>query len=434
MIRLPQFFEQKNSQAHNLYRLFMLRNFLITAAFLFITFASFKDIALPLVSISVTLGVLLLINIITGWWLYSKNPVTDNTLILQLIIDVAAFTSILYFTGGASNPFGWFYLVPIFIAATLLPGKAIWLLTGLSMVGYTLLMFFYKPINEENPHAMHMQHDSGFHEHIIGMWLGYMVTAFLVAYVVARMANSLRERDRDLALARENALRDERLVALGTLAAGTAHELGTPLSTIAILVKEIQAIDNNKQSNDYLKIIRQQVDRCKAALTTLSQSAGEELISGGKMQTAQQYISEIINQWQQQRPNTELELLGDLNNIKARVLAEQTMTQALINILNNAADASPEKITLKAEQHGEQIIITVMDNGSGLDSMIQTHAGKKTYTSKEQGLGLGLFLAHASIERLGGEIYLSNREQGGASVRVILPLTESDIDNTNDQK
>jgi len=431
MIRLPQFFEHKNSQAHNLYRLFMLRNFLITAAFLFIIFASFKNFALPIISISVILSSLLLINLITGWWLYSKKQVTDNILILQLIIDVAAFTSVLYFTGGASNPFGWFYLVPIFIAATLLPGKAIWLITGLSMIGYTLLMFFYKPITDSSPHDMHMQHNTGFHEHIIGMWLGYMVTALLVAYVVARMANSLRERDHDLAQARENALRDERLVALGTLAAGTAHELGTPLSTIAIIVKEMQAIKEFEQSSDYLKIIREQVDRCKSALTTLSQSAGEELITGGKMLTVQQYFSELIEQWQHQRPTTKLELASDLNNIKAQILAEQTMTQALISILNNAADASPEKIILKAEQNEDQITITVMDNGSGLDSMIQKHAGKQTYSSKEQGLGLGLFLAYASIERLGGSIYLSNRQQGGASVKVILPLTQSFTESTH---
>jgi len=433
MIRFPQFFEHKNSQAHNLYRLFMLRNFLITAAFLFIIFASFNNSALPIFSISVTLGALLLINIITGWWLYSKKPVTDNTLILQLIIDVAAFTSVLYFTGGASNPFGWFYLVPIFIAATLLPGRAIWLITGLSIIGYTLLMFFYMPITENSSHDMHMQHNAGFLEHIIGMWLGYMVTALLVAYVVSRMANSLRERDHDLAQARENALRDERLVALGTLAAGTAHELGTPLSTIAVIVKEMQDMKGLEHSSDYLKIIREQVDRCKSALTTLSQSAGEELITGGKMLTVQQYISQIIEQWQLQRPSTKLELASDLNNITAQILAEQTMTQALFNILNNAADASPEGIIFKAEQNEDQISITVMDNGSGLDSMIQTHAGKQTYTSKDQGLGLGLFLAHASIERLGGEIYLSNREQGGASVKVILPLTQSNTDTHNDK-
>ena len=433
MIRFPQFFEHKNSQAHNLYRLFMLRNFLITAAFLFIIFASFNNISLPVISISVILSALLLINLITGWWLYSKKPVTDNILIIQLIIDVAAFTSVLYFTGGASNPFGWFYLVPIFIAATLLPGKAIWLITGLSMIGYTSLMFFYKPITDNTSHDMHMQHDSGFHEHIIGMWLGYMVTALLVAYVVARMANSLRERDFDLAQARENSLRDERLVALGTLAAGTAHELGTPLSTIAIIVKEMQAIKELEPSAEYLKIIREQVDRCKSALTTLSQSAGEELITGGKMLTVTQYLSEIIEQWQVQRPATKLELASDLNKIKAQILAEQTMTQALISILNNAADASPEKIILEAEQNENQITITVMDNGSGLDSMIQKHAGKQTYTSKDQGLGLGLFLAHASIERLGGRIYLSNRLQGGASVKVILPLTETSTELNNDR-
>jgi len=439
MIKLSQLAEQENTQALNLYRLFMLRNLLISVASLLTIYGFYNNTSLPVFSIASILIALLVINIATGWWLYSKKPVTDNNLILHLVIDVATFTGVLYFTGGASNPFGWFYLVPIFIAATILPGRAIWLITSLSMIGYTLLMFFYEPIaadtsshNMHMQHDMPMQHDSGFHEHIIGMWLGYMVTALLVAYVVARMANSLRERDQHLALAREKTLRDERLVALGTLAAGTAHELGTPLSTIAILVTELQDICDEKQAIDYLSIIREQVDRCKSALTTLSHSAGEELMDGGQMMPVQQYISSIIEQWQQQRPSTELILDCDLDKIDAHILAEQTMTQALINILNNAADASPEKITLQAEQVDDQVTINIIDSGAGLDAMIQTHAGKQAYSSKNQGLGLGLFLAHASIERLGGKIYLSNQKQGGASVKVLLPLTNQNIDLANE--
>ena len=434
MFKIPQLFKQQNSQVHNLYRLFMLRNLLISVAFLLIIYASFKNIGLAVFSISVILGSLLGINLITGWWLYSRKTVTNNTLVWQLIIDVAAFTGVLYFTGGASNPFGWFYLVPIFIAATLLPGRAIWLITGLSMIGYTALMFFYEPVASDSSHSMHMQHNSGFQQHIIGMWLGYIVTALLVAYVVARMANSLREQDQHLALARENALRDERLVALGTLAAGTAHELGTPLSTIAILVNEMQTICESRQSAEYLTIIREQVDRCKSALTTLSHSAGEELMMGGEMLPVNKYLSNIIEQWQQQRPDTKLKLDSDLNTLDAQILAEQTLSQSLINILNNAADASPEQITLKVTQAGNEITISVIDNGDGLDSMIQTHAGKQAYTSKDQGLGLGLFLAHASIERLGGKIFLANHDQGGAIVKVILPLTQEKLEISNDQQ
>jgi len=302
------------------------------------------------------------------------------------------------------------------------------------MLGYTTLMFFYEPMADASSHDMHMQHDSGFHQHIIGMWLGYMVTAFLVAFVVARMANSLRERDHSLALARENALRDERLVALGTLAAGTAHELGTPLSTIAVLVNEMKSMPDFKSNTDYLNIIRDQVDRCKLALTTLSHSAGEEFMQGGEMLPVDKYISSLTDQWQQQRPTTRLVLKSELENLDAHILAEQTLSQALINILNNAADASPDEISLDVKQHGKTILIYVIDNGSGLNSMSQSHAGKHSYSSKDQGLGLGLFLAHASIERLGGEIFLENAEKGGAIVKVILPLTEHGSDTHNNEQ
>ncbi len=429
MIKPPTFFDPNNIQAHNLFRLFMLRNFLIAGAFIFIIYASYNHIALPFISIGIILFTLFVINLITGWRLYNYKPVTNKTLIWQLIIDVATFTAVLYFTGGASNPFGWFYLVPIFISATLLHGRAIWLITALSMIGYTALVFFNQPLANFSAHEIHS--NDGFQQHVIGMWLGYMVTALLVSYVISRMANSLREQDNRLAKARESALRDERLVALGTLAAGTAHELGTPLSTIAIVVNELQSLNESAQATEYLKIIREQVDRCKLALTTLSHSAGEELMRGGQMLPVKQYILNIIEQWQQQRPETELILTGNLNKLDAKILAEQTLTQALINIINNAADASPEKVSLQVIQSNNEITISVMDNGSGLDAMIQHHAGKQTYSSKNQGLGLGLFLAHASIERLGGKIFLANRAKGGAIVKVTLPLTEHITEKNN---
>jgi len=427
MFKLPHLFEHQNSAAHNLYRLFMLRNLLIGAAVLLVAYISFSEMAFPVFSTSIILSLLFIFNLFTAWWLYNKKSVTDSTLIWQLVADIAAFTGMLYFTGGASNPFGWFYLVPIFIAATLLQGRTIWLITALSMAGYTTLMFFYQPLAGSMSHDMHMQHNGGFAQHIMGMWLGYMVTAILVAYVVARMANSLRERDNFLAQARESALRDERLVALGTLAAGTAHELGTPLSTIAIIVKEMQQQSGSNESLEYLDIIRQQVERCKTALATLSHSAGEELMSGGEMLNIEHYISSIIEQWQYQRPNTKLDFINKLINSDAQILAEQTMTQALINILNNAADASPENITLILEPFSEEIMISIIDNGTGLDAMSQSHAGKQSYSNKEQGLGLGLFLAHASIERLGGKIFLSNHDNGGAMVKIILPLTQLEL-------
>jgi len=426
MIKLPPLFDSDNIQAHNLFRLFMLRNFLIAGATIFIFYALYNHIALPFVSIAIILSILFFINLITGWRLYFKKNITDKTLIWQLIIDVATFTAILYFTGGASNPFGWFYLVPIFITATLLHGRAIWLITALSIIGYTTLVFFNQPLANFSTHNMH--NNDGFQQHVIGMWLGYIITALLVSYVVSRMANSLREQDNHLAQAREKALRDERLVALGTLAAGTAHELGTPLSTIAIVVHELQNLSDSTQSKKYLKIIREQVDRCKLALTTLSHSAGEELMSGGQMLSVKQYILNIIEQWQNQRPETKLNLVSDLNKLDAKILSEQTMTQALINIINNAADASPEKISLQVIQSNNKIIISVIDDGPGLNAMVQHHAGKQAYSSKSQGLGLGLFLAHASIERLGGKIFLANQVKGGAIVKVILPLTEQLIE------
>jgi two-component system sensor histidine kinase RegB len=240
------------------------------------------------------------------------------------------------------------------------------------------------------------------------------------------MGATLRERDRGLAEAREQALRDERLIALGTLAAGAAHELATPLSTMAVLTKELEReYSHGDDLAGRLRTLREQIDRCKNVLSVLSASAGQVRAESGSRLPVDEYLEQIIGDWRRVRPAVTVRARWSGVGPAPAVLAERTLTQAIMNVLNNAADASPHDVEVIARWDDRQWQIEVYDRGDGLSDAASAHAGKGIFTTKKegQGLGLGLFLAHSTIGRFGGSVQLFNRDGGGACTRIILPLT-----------
>jgi two-component system sensor histidine kinase RegB len=407
-------------------RLFLLRNITVLGAAAGIIIAhSFFDLRLPLQPLIITLMLLAALNLLTWLRLKSRIDVSNAEVFLQMLLDIAAITSLFYFTGGATNPFIWFYLLPLIIAATILPRAYTWLMATLTVACYSALFFYNVPL----PHNG-MHHDGGFQMHIFGMWLGFVMSAGFVAVIIVGLAHNLRERDRKLAEAREQALQNERLVALGTLATGAAHELGTPLGTMAILTAELEQEYAGKSHSDLhrkLGILRKQIERCKQALSVLSASAGAGRAESGHRMPVGAYLGQVIGEWQAQRPDATLETRSWHSDERSEIIAERTLTQALINVLNNAADASPDDVWLDGSWTHAELILEISDRGPGLSDDLHEQLGKSPVTTKTEGLGVGLLLAHATIQRLGGNLAIENRDQGGTTVRITIPLlTEND--------
>jgi two-component system sensor histidine kinase RegB len=351
--------------------------------------------------------------------------IRNGEILVQLLLDIAGITSLFFFTGGASNPFIWFYLMPLIIAATTLPRGYTWFMAGLGVACYSALFFYHAPLPHEGMH-----HDGGFQMHVFGMWLGFVISAGFVAVIIVGLAQSLRERDRKLAEAREQALQSERLVALGTLAAGAAHELGTPLGTMAILAAELEQEYTDPGHDDLhrkLGILRQQVNRCKEALSVISVSAGAGRAESGHRMPVGKYLESVLVEWRRQNPHATLTTHISEQAPAAIIVAERTLTQALLNVLNNAADASPEDVALEADWSDTELVLTIADRGPGLREDIHEQLGKQPVTTKPEGLGVGLYLAHATIRRLGGDLGVSTREQGGTAVRITMPLLDTGI-------
>lgn len=426
----------------NLRWLFVLRNLMICGETVVILLCLYGlDIPLREVPLWGIITIMALFN----WWtwlrLSSEEPIVEIELFVQLSFDVLAITAILFFTGGATNPLAWFFLLPLIIAATVLTQEYTWYMVIFTSGCYTLLMGFYQPLPDilpltvrvESGHFGHvLMEGNDLKLHVFGMWFGFVFSAVLVAYFVVEMANTLRERERRLAEVREQSLRSERVVALGTLAAGAAHEIGTPLGTMAILIGEIEEECECVQNGELLekmRILKEQVARCKQALSVMSATAGEIRAESGSIMSIATYLETIVESWRRQRRDTPLEFKKVGPAPAPGILAEQTLTHALINILNNAAEVSPEGIELVARWNYERVDLSILDHGPGIAPAISDRIGKIPVSTKEQGLGVGLFLAFATIERLGGRIEMLPRGNGGTCTHIVLPL----VSNPNSQ-
>jgi two-component system, sensor histidine kinase RegB len=405
------------SSAVNLRRLLILRTIMLAGqAFAVAVAVGWLKMPLPLVWLILVLALVAGVNVLTWLRLSAPWPVRDAELFAHLTFDVSALTALLYFTGGSTNPFAPLYLLPLTFTAVALPGRYAWAMAGLTIACYSALLRFYVPLPSTQAGQSH-----DFRLHVFGMWIGFLLSATLIAYFVVRIRETLRERDRLRAQMREQELRHERVLALGTLAAGAAHELGTPLTTMAVLAGELAR--DRDHLPEKLHVLREQIGRCKEILASLAAGVGQTRAEGGSVQPLDAYLNALLERWRTARPQVDARLRLEGVQPAPRIVTEQTLGQALLNILNNAADASPAEVELDARWTANALVFEVRDRGAGLTTVAEEHAGEPFFSTKTPGgMGLGLFLARGTIERLAGTVSLANRTGGGAVCRVQLPL------------
>lgn len=407
---------QPSSNAANLRRLNGQRLIVLAAEVSVILLAiarwSFELPLLPLFALFVTV---LAISAGTAWRLARVPEISDGELFLQLTIDVAALTVLLYLTGGAGNPFTPFYLLSLTLTAVALPGGYAWVMVMLTLTCYTLLTRFYIPLP-----PVRADFPSDIHE--LGMWFAFAFSAFLIALYAVQMARSVRDRDRLIASLHEQKLQQDHLLALGTLAAGAAHELGTPLSTLAVVLKDADAA--KPLGTERLDLLRDQVERCKGILGSLTATAGGWRAESGAALDLESWLRHLIDRWQSSRPgsNARVALAGPTPG--PRIVIDQTLEHALTNVFNNAVDASPDAIEIEATWTTVELRIEVRDRGKGVAPELRSKVGAERVTTKQDGLGLGLFLTFQTLRRFGGEVTLSDRDGGGTRCLIELPLTD----------
>jgi two-component system sensor histidine kinase RegB len=361
----------------------------------------------------------------TAWtWRRLRAGLVPGTaeLVRQCAADMTALAVLIYFSGGAVNPFISLFLLPIVFAAATLPMRASLGIAVAAIACYTLLMFFNVPITG------HRAHSHGVDLHLWGMWYGFVLSAVCIAYFVARIARALREHDLALARAREEALEAERVVALGTLAAGTAHELGTPLATMAILAKDLETdLAGEPGLRESVTLLREQIRRCKESLARLAADAGELPADSGRSIAVDDFLDGLLDDWRTQLAGIEgLEVAVEVDGPRPapNIVVDRTLEQALSNVLNNASDASTHRVEVRAAWDRQTMWLDIRDDGPGIADKLRGQVGRRPLSTKGgRGLGIGLYLAHKVLARLGGHVDFGTPAGGGTEVRVEIPLS-----------
>jgi two-component system sensor histidine kinase RegB len=382
--------------------------------------AWWMQLELPLLALLIGVGLLAVFAAFAAWRLRQPWPVREWEAIGHIAADTLVLGYLLYFTGGASNPFITLLLVPIALSAAALSARAILAVSALAGIAYVILLLWYVPL----PLPLHDELHGLFSLHVAGMGVNFVISALLLGFFINRLAYALRMQQFEVQRVRERALRDEGILAIATQAAGAAHELNTPLSTMRTLLPELRRERAQDASlAEDLALLEGQVDRCRTIL--------REMVAFGKAQLSQeperlsvaQFIHGCLERFQLLRPEAELTLQLDEVTAQTVLRTPPGLRHALINLLNNAIDASAScnshAVALQVSRDAGWLQLSVQDRGPGFAATDEL--ALLGQSQKQTGLGIGLALAEATAERLNGELIVDNTERG-AEVCLRLPL------------
>ncbi len=389
-------------------RLFWLRNFTLLGLLVLMLWSEFGvGVKLPWPAMGSTLLLLAALNAFTALRLRQASPARSGEIFMHLLTDLAGLTVLLLYSGGWVNPFVSLLLLPVVVAALLLPARLAWLTGGLSIAAYSLVAYINIPLV--------MAPEKAFYLHVSGMWFNFAASVMVVVLMVLKLRTRLLDRERDLAAAREATLRNEQVVAVALTAASAAHDLGTPLNTLTLLNESLLHNARDDQRED-LELMRTQIARCRALLKNLSRTAQntKAIIA----LPGDQYLLQLVEEWRLLRPAVEVDTVWCAGSIP-QIAPPASLNQALVNLLNNAADAAPGRVRIEGSSDNDALHLDILDAGAGPAAALTAEPG---YSSKG-GLGLGLFLSNASIEALGGQVSLRERAGGGSCVSVQIPLS-----------
>jgi two-component system sensor histidine kinase RegB len=384
----------------------------------------------------VALAVTASTNLIFTLWLRRSDPSAPRSVttwhrvfLVLMLLDLVVLLCLLYYTGGHSNPFSIFYFVNLALSGMLLPPGRAWLLNGLAIVSFAALLYYHRPVAElrraegllsiRAAGAVTLQH--------WGLLAAFTAAASVIVYFVTRLTSELRQRDEALRQAALRQARSQKWEALGTLSAGAAHELGTPLATIAIVTNEIERQLRSDQADSPvvadMEVIRKEVDRCRGILNRMSIEAGHATTERHTAVDPRSLVAAILND------------LPDAGQVRVCIADDArrcliwvpliSAAMAVRGVVQNALDASSgEPVELRLDRDGNFLRICVRDRGAGMTSDVLDRADEPFYTTKEagNGMGLGRFLARSVIERVGGSFETESHVGVGTDVTIRIPL------------
>lgn len=406
----------------NLLQLIQLRWLAVAGQLATILLTHFAfGILLPLAPMLGVLIGLVLLNLVSLPLVRRGSAIRNGALFGALLLDVAALSAQLYWSGGATNPFVSLFLLQVVLGSVLLDRWSSWALVCATTLAFALLTVFHHPI------ALPPQFQTDlFTLYIQGSWVCFALVAVLLVMFVTRINSNLRAQDASLDAIRRQAIEEDHIVRIGMLASGAAHELGTPLSSLSVILGDWRHIDAIRSDPELLRDVEDmqaEVQRCKGIVTGILLSSGDARGEQSAATTVRVLFDRIVADWAKARGFANLHYVDSFGP-DMPIASDLVLQQAVFNLLDNAAEVSPARIDVALSRAEDGLILRVRDHGPGFPAAQLSSLGKPYNSAKaEPGRGLGLFLVGNVARKLGGSFAARNLPDGaGAEVQLRLPL------------
>jgi len=412
---------ERIAELRNLMLLVQLRWLAVAGQLATILVARFAlDVPLPLREMLALLALLALFNVASWLRTRASLAVTDNELLAVLLVDVAVLSAQLYFSGGITNPFIFLFLLQVVLGAVLLRRQHAWVLVFATSLAFAALSAWHRPLGLLSLDATLPL------DFLVGLLACFVLNAGLLVVFISRISRNLRSRDAALASLRQRAAEQEHIVRMGLLASGAAHELGTPLATLSVILGDwsrMAPFVQEPELREEIEEMQRQIGRCKVIVSGILASAGEARAVAPVETTLHAFLDEVVAEWQRSRAVPGLAYVRE--GLDVPIISDLALQQMVSNILDNALEAAPHTPPeFRAAWDDETLTLRVRDRGPGFPAAMLERIGTPYQSSKgTPGRGLGLFLAVNVVRTLGGRLRAHNLPRGGAEVEIILPLS-----------
>jgi two-component system sensor histidine kinase RegB len=360
------------------------------------------------------IGTLTAFNVFATWRTLHLTEVSSSETFLHMLVDIGVLTWLIAWSGGMENPLSSLFLLPISLTILALPPRFVRATAVACVLGYGVSALLGRELEH-----MHSPWGDAFGLHKLGMLVNFVVSTAVVLFFFTRIAAAWRQSEREVARLREQFTRNEGIVALATHAASVAHELNTPLGTMMLMVEDlVREGGSPAQRDDYLTL-KALLEVCRDRVRELAAPAQDGFAQGHKMAVD---LEGVIERWQLVRPMIELRRTGSIAGFQN---ADPSVGHLLQALLNNAADAGEKagsrRVDLHLQSDSSGLRGEIRDYGVGFEKAEPVLPPALFRSSKPNGLGIGLALSHATVERLGGDLSMQATEGRGVRVEFWLP-------------
>lgn len=418
---LPRAFAPDDAGRRNMLLLTQLRWLAVGGQLATVAVVNFAlGIDLPMAQLLMSTATLAALNIASHVLIASGTRFSDGALAAALLFDVGALTVQLSLSGGITNPFAALFLLHIVLGAVLLRGYYPWGIVAATLLALGVLAL--------DPTPLVLPPDlpvDPVNLYLFGGFVCFVLIAVLLVIFIGRISRNLRDHDAALAAIRQRAAEEDHIVRMGLLASGAAHELGTPLSLLSVAIgdwRTLPRLRDDAELQEELAEMDGAVQRCKAIVSGILMSAGEARGEAPEVTSVRAFLSAIVADYAASLMPGAL-TFDDRFGADVTIVSDPALRQVIGNVIDNAVEVSPDAVALTARREGEALVLTIADRGPGFAPAMRDHFGQPYRSTKgKPGGGLGLFLLVNVLRQLGGAATASNRDGGGAEVRIVLPL------------